>query len=118
MNGVASEIPIEIGVFFQDGNGHARPRKQITGHHPGRPTACDHAACLQSFNEAHCIKNHGLPVSAWGYGGQARTTQMRKWRPTSFFSTVLSLAWLQFNHGLHPDPISNENKRARRGATS
>jgi hypothetical protein len=41
MNRVAAEIADEIGVFFQHGYLHACPRKQITGHHPGRTAAYD-----------------------------------------------------------------------------
>jgi len=46
MNGVASEIAIEVGVLLQHRHGYPGSREQITSHHSSRSTADDHATCL------------------------------------------------------------------------
>src|SRR5205807_7834207 len=56
MNGIPAEITKEIGMFFQNDYGHARPGKQIPSHHPGRTAANDHAASLHFIS--HRRRNH------------------------------------------------------------
>src|SRR6266496_449025 len=53
MDGVATEIAVEIGVLFQDCHGQASPREQITSHHTGRSAADDHAASLEFLRLIH-----------------------------------------------------------------
>jgi hypothetical protein len=53
MNRIAAEIAVEISMLFQHSDGHARPREQITRHHPGWSAADDHATRLQFFRRAH-----------------------------------------------------------------
>src|SRR5438552_15986348 len=56
MNSVAAEIAKEIGVFFQNDDGHARSREQVASHDARWSTACDHTACLQYFSHAISIQ--------------------------------------------------------------
>ena len=44
MNGVAAEIAVEIGVFFQNNNIHSGARQEIAGHHTRWSTADNEAA--------------------------------------------------------------------------
>src|SRR6266403_1429376 len=62
MNSIPAEIAKEIGMFFQNDYGHARPGKQIPSHHPGRAAANDHAASLHfiSHRRRNHITNRGL----------------------------------------------------------
>ena len=41
MNGVATKIAVEIGMFFENGDRHASSREQVTGHHTCRSAAYD-----------------------------------------------------------------------------
>ena len=53
MNGVAPEITVEIGMFFQDSYRDPSTSEQIASHHPGWSATYDHAASLQFFGRAH-----------------------------------------------------------------
>ena len=56
MNGVTAKIAKEIGMFFQNNNGHARSREQVASHDPRWSTASDHTARLQFFSHAVSIE--------------------------------------------------------------
>src|SRR4030095_4934366 len=53
MNGVASEIAVEIGVFFQNNDVHSGARQQKPGHHAGWSAADDEAADADVRERVH-----------------------------------------------------------------
>jgi hypothetical protein len=53
MNGVASEIAVEIGVFFQNNHIHSGTCEEITGHHAGWSAADHEAAGSDVRKHAH-----------------------------------------------------------------
>jgi hypothetical protein len=57
MNGVTAKIAKEIGMFFQNDNGHTRSREQIASQDPGWSSASDHTARLQFFRHAFSMDN-------------------------------------------------------------
>ena len=46
MNRVTSEVPVEIGMLFENGDRHASSCEQITSHHTSRSATRDYATCL------------------------------------------------------------------------
>jgi len=43
MNGIAAEVAVEIGVFFQNNDLHSGAREEIAGHHARRSAADNEA---------------------------------------------------------------------------
>ena len=50
MNGVTAKIAKEIGMFFQNDNGHARSREQIASHDPRWSTTSDQHSVFARFS--------------------------------------------------------------------
>ena len=53
MNGVAAEIAVEIGVFFQNNDVHSSACEEIAGHHARRSAADDETADVDVGKHAH-----------------------------------------------------------------
>jgi hypothetical protein len=53
MNGIATEIAIEIGVLLKDDDVHAGAREQKSGQHSGRTTACNNARSPELWQISH-----------------------------------------------------------------
>src|SRR5690242_8723047 len=83
MNRVSSEISIEIGMLFQNGNIYACPCQQIARHHPRGTAAYNYAARFQFVSAIHAIQfdsltgNRMLLISMSKKNSEIREVQRR-----------------------------------------